>query len=123
MKIAVINQPLANRGDEAAHKAFIRAMSKAFPEYQIDVIFLCVEQSLINFIKVEEENVSYINIPRVRGFVRFEQIGFLFDNFSFSYFHIPTLHWRQALGYRLKLAAFSPDLFTPFTPYVSTYPS
>lgn len=90
MKIAVINQPLANRGDEAAHKAFIRAMSKAFPEYQIDVIFLCVEQWLIDSIKVEEENVSYINIPRVRGFVRFEQIGFLFDNFSFSYLH-PSL--------------------------------
>lgn len=90
MKIAVINQPLANRGDEAAHKAFIRAMSKAFPEYQIDVIFLCVEQWLIDSIKVEEENVSYINIPRVRCFVRFERIGFLFDNFSFSYLH-PSL--------------------------------
>ena len=53
MKIAVINQPLANRGDEAAHKAFIRAMSKAFPEYQIDVIFLCEEQELIDSIRVE----------------------------------------------------------------------
>ncbi|MEE0354134.1 MAG: hypothetical protein UDP17_12415, partial [Treponema sp.] len=90
MKIAIVNQPLANRGDEAAHKAFIRAMSKAFPEYQIDVIFLCVEQWLIDSIKVEEENVSYINIPRVCGFVRFERIGFLFDNFSFSYLH-PSL--------------------------------
>lgn len=90
MKIAVINQPLANRGDEAAHKAFIRAMSKAFPEYQIDVVFLCAEKGLINSIKVEEENVSYINIPRVRSFVRFEQIGFLIDNFSFSYLH-PSL--------------------------------
>lgn len=90
MKIAVINQPLANRGDEAAHKAFIRAMSKSFPEYQIDVVFLCAERKLIDSIKVETENVSYINIPRVRGFVRFEQIGFLFDNFLFSYLH-PSL--------------------------------
>ena len=90
MKIAVINQPLANRGDEAAHKAFIRAMSKAFPEYLIDVVFLCAEQELINSIKVEEENVSYINIPRVRGFVRFEEFGFLSDNFEFSYLH-PSL--------------------------------
>ena len=90
MKIAVINQPLANRGDEAAHRAFIRAMSNAFPECQIDVLFICAEQKLIDFIKVEAENVSYINIPRVRGFVRFEQIGFLFDNFAFSYLH-PSL--------------------------------
>lgn len=90
MKIAVINQPLANRGDEAAHRAFIRAMSNAFPECQIDVLFICAEQKLIDFIKVEEENVSYINIPRVRGFVRFEQFGFLSDNFEFSYLH-PSL--------------------------------
>ena len=90
MRIAVINQPLANRGDEAAHKAFIRAMSKVFTEYQIDVVFLSVEQGLINSIKVEAENVSYINIPRIRGFVRFEQIGFLSDNFAFSYLH-PSL--------------------------------
>lgn len=90
MKISVINQPLANRGDEAAHKAFIRAMSKAFPEYQIDVIFLCEEQELIDSIRVEVKNVSYINIPRVRGFLRFEQIGFLSDNFEFSYLH-PSL--------------------------------
>lgn len=90
MKIAVINQPLANRGDEAAHKAFIRAMSKAFPEYHIDVVFLCAEQGLINSIKVGVKNVSYINIPRIRGFGRFEKIGFLFDNFSFSYLN-PSL--------------------------------
>lgn len=90
MKIAVINQPLANRGDEAAHKAFIRAMSKAFPKYQIDVIFLCEEQELIDSIKAEVENVSYINIPIIRFFLRFEQIGFLFDNFAFSYLH-PSL--------------------------------
>ena len=93
MKIAVINQPLANRGDEAAHKAFIRAMSKAFPEYQIDVIFLCVEQWLIDSIKVEEENVSYINIPRVRCFVRFELIGFLFDNFSQNDLILSLIKW------------------------------
>lgn len=55
MKIAVINQPLANRGDEAAHRAFIRAMSNAFPECQIDVLFICAEQKLIDFIKVEAD--------------------------------------------------------------------
>ena len=87
MKIAIVNQPLANRGDEAAHKAFVRAICRKFPGYQIDVIFLCVEQSLIDSIKVDAENVSYINIPRVRGFVRFEQLGFLLDNFAFSYLH------------------------------------
>ena len=90
MKIAIINQPLANRGDEAAHKAFVRAICRKFPGYQIDVIFLCAEQSLIDSIKVDAENVSYINIPINRGFRRFEQLGFLLDNFAFSYL-LPAL--------------------------------
>lgn len=30
MKIAIVNQPLANRGDEAAHKAFIRGNEQGF---------------------------------------------------------------------------------------------
>lgn len=87
MKIAIVNQPLANRGDEAAHKAFVRAICRKFPGYQIDVIFLCAEQSLIDSIKVDAENVSYINISINRGFRRFEQLCFLFDNFAFSYLH------------------------------------
>ncbi len=87
MRIAIINQPLANRGDEAAHKAFVRAICRKFPRYQIDVIFLCAEQSLIDSIKVDAENVSYINILINRGFRRFEQLGFLLDNFAFSYLH------------------------------------
>ncbi|MGN0728188.1 polysaccharide pyruvyl transferase family protein [Treponema sp.] len=87
MKIAIVNQPLANRGDEAAHKAFLRAICRKFPGYQIDVVFLCVEQTLIDLIKVNAKNVSYINIPKIRGFSRFEQLGFLLDNFAFSYLH------------------------------------
>lgn len=39
MKIAVVNQPLGNRGDEAAHKALIRSLIKRFPDAQIDVVF------------------------------------------------------------------------------------
>lgn len=87
MKMAIVNQPLANRGDEAAHKAFVRAICKVFPGYHIDIIFLCAQQILIDSIKVEAENVSYINIPINRGVRRFEQLGFLFDNFAFSYLH------------------------------------
>lgn len=100
MKIAVINQPLANRGDEAAHKAFIRAMSKALPGCQIDVIFLCVKQELIDSIKVEAKNVAYMHIPMLRGFFKFEQIGFLLNNFFLSYLYPPLRNFKNLLkGY------------------------
>lgn len=97
MKIAVINQPLANRGDESAHKALLRAMSKALPEDKIDVVFLCVDIELVNEIKVNEKNVSYIVIPQKRLFVRFEQIGFVLGCFLFSYLHPSLRRFRKLL--------------------------
>ena len=60
MKLAIVNQPLANRGDEAAHKAFVRELAKAFPESSIDVIFLGIKDTtLIGDIRVEAANVCY----------------------------------------------------------------
>lgn len=39
MKILIINQPLNNRGDEAAHKALVRRILQEFKKVQIIVIF------------------------------------------------------------------------------------
>lgn len=97
MKIAVINQPLANRGDESAHKALLRAMSKALPEDKIVVVSLCVDSELVDEIKVSEKNVSYIVIPKKRLFVRFEQLGFVLGCFLFSYFHPSLRRFRKLL--------------------------
>lgn len=66
MKIAIVNQPLGNRGDEAAHRAFIRSLLKEFPESIIDVIFLNQDDSLINDFIVNANNVRYINLTGVR---------------------------------------------------------
>ena len=40
MKILFINQPLCNRGDEAAHKALMRSLLATMPELYIEVLFL-----------------------------------------------------------------------------------
>lgn len=62
MKIAVVNQPLANRGDESAHKAFVRQLAKTLPDSQIDVLFLGDRQDWIDEFCVHLPNVNYINI-------------------------------------------------------------
>lgn len=61
MKIAIVNQPLGNRGDEAAHRALVRGLAKKFPEAKIDIIFLNENQQMINDIIVNNGNVKYIN--------------------------------------------------------------
>ncbi|MBQ3691502.1 MAG: polysaccharide pyruvyl transferase family protein [Bacteroidales bacterium] len=62
MKIAIVNQPLANRGDESAHKAFVRQLAKSLPNSQIDVLFLGDRQDWIDEFCVHLPNVRYINI-------------------------------------------------------------
>ena len=62
MKIAVVNQPLGNRGDEAAHRALIRSLINKFPETQIDVLFLNDNQQMIDDFVVKSSMVKYINL-------------------------------------------------------------
>lgn len=40
MNILLINQPLNNRGDEAAHKALVRTLSKDYSDSHIEVLFI-----------------------------------------------------------------------------------
>lgn len=60
MRIAILNQPLGNRGDEAAHKALMRSLLKALPQHTFSVIFLNVQSEQIDTFKVQ--GVEYINI-------------------------------------------------------------
>ena len=106
MKIAIINQPLANRGDEAAHKAFVRRLAAALPDCQIDVIFLYALQENVDAIKVEAENVRYIIMPRWRIMGVPIKMSFFLNAFWVSYFH-PTLHkfWTTLKGYDKVICA------------------
>lgn len=60
MRIAILNQPLGNRGDEAAHKALMRSLLKALPQHTFSVIFLNVQSEQIDTFKVQ--GVEYINV-------------------------------------------------------------
>ena len=91
MKIAIINQPLGNRGDEAAHKAFVRTLASKFNNIQFSVIFMNKDNiSLINEIKVENQNVNYLSINCHKFYYRFEKLGLYTKCLFLSLIH-PTL--------------------------------
>lgn len=84
MRIAIINQPLGNRGDEAAHKAFVHALLKHF-EY-IDIVFLNREQQAIESIKVN--NINYINVSGFsRGYFKVIKYSLLIHCIRLSFLH------------------------------------
>lgn len=86
MKIAVINQPLANRGDEAAHKAFMRSLTKSLPNWKFDVIFLHAHQNLIDAIKID--GAGYINLNGFsKGCTRIAQATLTLNMISFACFY------------------------------------
>lgn len=63
MKILLINQPLNNRGDESAHKAFVRGLLQRMPDAFILSLF--VESEYGNSIRqfsVDDPRVTYYNL-------------------------------------------------------------
>ena len=82
MKILLINQPLNNRGDEAAHKGFVRSICKKMPTAQIKVLFVGANQKSIDQIKVHNTNVEYVNLKSIRGYQSIVKYGFRYKVFS-----------------------------------------
>ncbi len=88
MIIAILNQPLGNRGDESAHKAFLRTLARRFTDIHFEVIFIVYDSMLVYSFKVSEPNVSYICIGGFKkGWVRVEQAALLLNHISFAYLH------------------------------------
>ena len=75
MKILMINQPMSNRGDESAHKGLIRAILKAMPNVRITVVRVGMNPDTIRQFGVDDENVEYVNLPLIRGYLRFAKLG------------------------------------------------
>lgn len=63
MKILIINQPLNNRGDEAAHKALVRSLLLQLPQAYITVLFLqSYSPEGIRQFMVDSDRVAYVDI-------------------------------------------------------------
>lgn len=104
MRIAILNQPLGNRGDEAAHKAFVHALVKKFPQYQFDVLFLNRQQIAIDAIATE--GVKYINVKGIRGHYKIIVCSFFVNIFSLSLLHPLLCKFKKLLSsYDLVICA------------------
>lgn len=69
--IVVINQPLSNRGDEAAHRSLLRALDKEFPQAKITVLFLNVKEEDIEDFIVKSPRIAYLNITGLKRGISF----------------------------------------------------
>ena len=105
MRIAIINQPLGNRGDEAAHKAFVHSVVKNLPQHQVDVLFLSKPQGLID--AIASDGVGYINVRGfVRGFYRIIVYSFYKKLFSLYRLHPLLRKFKKLLSsYDLVICA------------------
>lgn len=93
MRIAILNQPTGNRGDEAAHKAFVRSIANTMPDCQVDVIFILERQTNIDEFNVKLSNIGYINATSVSlGYVRVIHWCYIRKLFFLSYLH--PLLWK-----------------------------
>ena len=63
MKFLIIDQPINNRGDESAHRAFVNRLSLAYPDAKIQVLFYEKLPVEVDEMRVVRPNVEYINIP------------------------------------------------------------
>lgn len=97
MKIAIINQPTGNRGDEAAHKAFVRKLAKELPDSQIDVIFIKHPQERIDAFNVNLPNVRYINVKSLFPLWKCLQICYYTHTLFLSYIHPAFWKFRRLL--------------------------
>lgn len=97
MKIAIINQPTGNRGDEAAHKAFVRKLAKELPDSQIDIIFIKHDQERIDAFNVSLPNVGYINIKSVFPLWKLLQICYYTHTLFLSFLHPVLWKFRRLL--------------------------
>lgn len=86
MNILLINQPLNNRGDESAHKGFVRRICEKVPSANIKVLFIGVNQKSIDQIKVYSTNVEYINLESAKGYQSIVKYGLIYSLFPICKF-------------------------------------
>lgn len=92
MNILILNQPTGNRGDEAAHRAFVRTLCARYPRALVRVVFMGISDTSFKGLQVAAPNVVYENIP-IRHVQKPAKWSFVF------HFRWLLTHLRS--GYRL----------------------
>ena len=97
MRIAIIDQPYCNRGDESAHKAFVRQLVKAFPDSSINVIFRTSNIDVNEDMDVHLQNVRYLNLNLGKFFGRIIKYTYYTHTTFLSYIYRPLYRFRKLL--------------------------
>jgi colanic acid/amylovoran biosynthesis protein len=89
MKILVVNQPLNNRGDEAAHRSLMRGLNERFKNDEITVLFSGSNPESIKQMEVEHVNNNYVNIEPsgIKGRSLLNKWSLRLDNINLSLLH------------------------------------
>lgn len=61
MNISIVNQPLGNRGDEAAHRGLVRELNKRFPDTQVHIFSPNGDKKILDEISVKANQNTYIS--------------------------------------------------------------
>ena len=76
--ILLINQPVANRGDESAHRGFVRTLLQEYPDVELTCLFVgepCADN--IAQFAVQDSRVRYVNLPNGSTSRRLSKMGLL----------------------------------------------
>lgn len=98
--ILFVDQPVNNRGDEAAHKSLLRKIIKDYPEYKIICLLRSINPNTIEQMGVSNENIEYINMPNEKGFRQIRE--FLCSNRLESFGRL--FHFNRQLDSYIKNA-------------------
>ena len=69
--ILIINQPTGNRGDEAAHKAFVRTILEEFPDATVNVLFIDRPKEETDCLKTGLNRVGHILLSPGKLYYKF----------------------------------------------------
>lgn len=97
MRLAIIDQPYCNRGDESAHKAFVRQLVKVFPNSNIDVIFRISNKDANAEMDVHLQNVKYLNLELGKFSNQIVKYTYYTHTTVLSYFYSPLYRFRKLL--------------------------
>ena len=106
--ILIVNQPINNRGDESAHKGLVRSLLKYNNEQNINIetLFIGAKQDSVNQFMVLNDNVSYINLKKIKG-LRYIQSCLIFNIFFFLRF-VPQLSTLLRIVKRADVVVCAP---------------
>ena len=68
MKLLIVNQPLYNKGDSAAHKSFLRTLKQLLPNASIEVVLVNANNDAVNEFSVagvKYSITSYMDASRL----------------------------------------------------------